>query len=73
MLLGSLCVKAVHKHVGEIDPRSKSNRNEVRFRNKYKEGWSAWVSIRRVELGIEATGQLLLQVEETQIGVMLRE
>jgi hypothetical protein len=41
--------------------RSKKYRNNVEIRKRYLEGWSAWVYIRRVELAIEATGQLLIQ------------
>ena len=42
--------------------RSKQHRGNIEFRKKYLEGWTAWVFIRRVELAIEANGQLLLQV-----------
>ena len=46
--------------------RFKRNINEVRYRDKYNEGWNAWVSVKRVEYGFESTGQLLLQVKKSK-------
>ena len=42
--------------------RSKYHRDNIDYRKRYLEGWTAWVDIRRVEYAIESTGQLLLQV-----------